>query len=313
MHHEAVDPTTYVYKVRQGVRFWDGTPLTAEDIAFAIERHRDPKLASLLAGTTLEVDSVTVTGDHEVTVKLSNPTVSWQYQGIYMLVYPKKLIKKLGKDFGAPGKEFMGTGPYKLTAFRAGGTLDFVANDDYWGQKPFAKKLTVQGSITDAQTALLAMRAGAADGTDGVSAFTLRDWKKIPDLTITSKPDNAPLIASFDLDAKPWDDVHVRRAFAYALDREGLFHAHAREGFYNEANYRNPEVDTAIKAAIASIDIQERAKLLAPVIKAAQEDLPYIPFWTRAQSVAMSNRFVYDGFSPPAVLQYWINHIKPAA
>ena len=443
---EAVNPTTYVYTIRRGVKFWDGTPLTAEDVAFAMDRHRDPKVASLLAGLITVVNSIDVTGEHQVTVKLKQPYFPWIYMPALMLVAPKKLIQELGKDFGAPGKPLMGTGPFKLTDFQAGGGTEFVANDHYWGQKPVAKKLTIVSGLTDAQSALLAMRAGAADGTFAVSTTILRDWERIPDVTVTVKPASVLLFASFDVEAEPWNDVHLRRAFAYALDREGLrralignggdicdsiiprnmwggtvpeakldemygavpvydydldkaraelaqskypdgltatiwyyggdiqekvsltwaqalkqigvtlklevasdqkgtnrednhvdlgFHLndswtpdypdpvgfpdillrgdHARRGYFNEANYKNPEVDRLVKGALASIDVAERARLMAQVMKIAAEDVPYIPIWTRGQAMALSKGFVYDDFVPPAETQFWIDRVHPAA
>ena len=443
---EAVDPTTYVYKVRQGVKFTDGTPLTAEDVAFSMDRHRDPKLASLIAGYITDVNSIEVTGDHEVTVKLKKPNASWRYFPAYMLVGPKKLIQKLGKDYGAPGTDIVGTGPFKVKKFKPSATIEYVANAAYWGDKPVAKTLTLQTNIVDAQTSLLAMKAGAADGTFGVSATILRDWERIPDITITKSSSPALLLASFDVEAEPWNDVHLRKAFAYAIDREGLLHAliqgngdiqnsvipralwggavsesrlneiydglpaydydldkaraelakskyphgltatiwyyasdtmekialtwaqalkqigvtlklevasdttgtaredghkdlgfhlidnwtpdypdpinyaatflwskSARPGYYNEANYKNAAVNAAIEKNFASIDQNERNDLMVEIMNTAQNDLPYIPFWTRQQAVAISNKLVYEGFVSPPEPTFWVDHISPAA
>jgi ABC-type transport system substrate-binding protein len=49
---------------------------------------------------------------------------------------------------------------------------------------------------------------------------------------------------------------------------------------------------------------------LGEAMKIAQEDLPYVPMWTRTQAVAISNRFVFDEFTPPPDVQFWVNHIR---
>jgi peptide/nickel transport system substrate-binding protein len=443
----AVDPVTYVYKVRQGVRFWDGTPLTADDIAFAIERHLDPKLASGIAGLIPPLASVDVTAPDEVTVKLEEPNATWQYIPAQILVAPRRVFEEQGKDYGAPDQPVMGTGPFKVTKFRASDRIEYVANDAYWGRKPIARKLTINVNVSDSQTNLLAMRAGAADGTFGVSSDLLRQWRRIPALTVTSQP--GPLLwwASFDVEAKPWDDVHVRRAFAHALDKKGLVNAvlrdagqvedsiiprgvwgdripqsrldaiyaglrvyefdlakareelaqsaypngltatlwyygsdtggkiaatwqqnlkkigvtlrleivsdqegtdrednhhdlgfhlngdwagqdypdpidfavnllpsdHARRGYFNEANYKNPIVDRLIKENLTSLDVAHRADLVARIMSIVAEDLPYVPIWTHYQSVAVADRVVYEGFTPYYDQQFWVDHLRRAA
>lgn len=443
----AVDPTTYVYKVRHGVAFWDGTALTPEDIVFAISRHLDPKTESVLAGLIPSLSSIRATGPNEVTVRLKQPNATWQYIPAFVLVAPKALVQAQGKDFGAPDSKIMGTGPFKVVTFRANDTIEYVANEAYWGQRPVAKKLTIQANVSDAQTSLLAMRSDAADGTFGVSAAVLRDWKSIPDVTLTTVGGSNPLFASFDTAAKPWDDVHVRRAFAYALDRKGLLHAllsdngevqdsliprslltgrvskddldaiygaltvydydldkaraelaqsaypsgltasiwyyqsdttekialawadslkqigvtlkpevatdevgtdrednHKDLGFhlndnwaaqypdpvtfaldllvgsaasvggYNEANYRNPAVDSLIQQNLSSIHPKQRNRAMGDLMKIISEDVPYVPIWTRTAAVATGKGFAYQGFTPFAdSAQFWINHIKPSA
>jgi peptide/nickel transport system substrate-binding protein len=443
---QVTNPTTYVYKIRQGVKYTDGTALTADDIAFAITRHTDPKTESQLAGLIPALKSVTVTAPDEVTVILEEPNATWQYFPTTMLVAPKSLIEELGKDFGGPNKKIIGTGPYKVTSFNESG-LEFEVNENYWGQEPPAKKLAFVANISDAQSSLLAMQSNAADGTLAISATVLKSFKEIPDLVVTTKPGVNMAFASFDIEAKPWDDIHVRKAFAYALDRPGLvkaliddaaqiqnsliprsvwgdrlpkdqldaiynaltvydynldkaraelaqsayptgltatiwfyssdylekialtwaqalkqigvtlnlevandelgasredthhdlgFHLNdgwapnypdgitwavdllpsdaATEGLFNEANYKNPAIDELVQKNLASIDPAERTRTLAEVMKIISNDVPYIPLWSRDQSVAFNKRFVYEGYTPFAETnQFWLNHVKPAA
>jgi peptide/nickel transport system substrate-binding protein len=442
----AVDASTYVYKLRQGVKFHDGTPLTAEDVAFAMLRHTDPKVESGYAGLIPELRGIEVTGPGEVTVRLKAPSVVWQYLPAFMLVAPKKFFQEQGKDYGAPGKPLIGTGPYKLSSFRASDRAELVRNEAYWGEKPIAKTITMV-NVADAQTSLLGMRSGDADGTFGVSASILSQWKQIPTITVTTRAAPHLAFASFDVSTKPWNDVHVRRAFAHAIDKAGLaralfkgaaqpqssmlpppmlqgkipperqkeiyaslpvydfdltkakqelaqsaypnglkaklwyyagdtsekaaltwqqnlkkigvnlkldvadentgadrednhhdlgFHLNdswagtdypdpadlmtvllpsdqARSGYFNEANYKNPEVDRLITQNVESLDENMRIGTLVQVMRIVATDLPYIPLWTRNDSVALSDKFVYEGYTPWAQYQGWIHHLKRAA
>lgn len=443
---EAVDPVTYVYKIRQGVKFTDGSPLTAEDVAYAMRRHKDPKVASQYAGLIPPLKGVDVTGPDEVTVTLEEPNATWQFLPAFMLVAPKKLVERQGKDFGAPGQPIVGTGPYEVTRFRPSEGIEYVANDAYWGPKPIARKLTIS-NVADAQSPLLAMRAGEADGTFGVSAALLGQWKRIPGVTVVTKPAPHLMFASWDVETEPWNDIHVRRAFAHALDKKGLVRAllkgagqaedsliprsawggaasgerlddiysslptydfnldkaraelaqsaypngltatlwyyagdnnqkvalvwqsnlkkigvtlklevasaeegadrednhhdlgfhlndtwagedypdplnialyllpsdHARKGFFNESNYKNPEVDRLLQKNVTSLDPGERAETMGQVMRIVATDLPYVPIWTRHDSVALRDEFVYERFTPFANMQTWANRVKRAA
>jgi peptide/nickel transport system substrate-binding protein len=221
---EAVDPRTYVYKVRQGVKFWDGSPLTADDIAYAMSRHVDPKVGSLLAGIIPPIDSIDVTDDFEVTVKLKEPNATWARVPTYMLVGAKKYYERYGKDFGGPDGKIMGTGPYVVKRFKSAESVEYARNENYWGPKPAPKKIKM-AMINEPQTMVLAARAGEIDGTFELTDATLSDWRALDNFEVSGAPGTSISFASFDTSIEPWNDVHVRRAFAYAFDREGLLNA----------------------------------------------------------------------------------------
>ena len=78
------DPTTYVYTLRKGVTFGDGSPLTTDDVIASYKFHMDPKSGSQLAAFFSSVDSVSASGDNEVTVKLKSTNVQYQYTAAHM-------------------------------------------------------------------------------------------------------------------------------------------------------------------------------------------------------------------------------------
>ena len=221
-----VDPTTYKYKIRKGVTFGDGSPLTPEDIVATIKFHMDPASASQLAAFYSSVASVEKSGDDEVTVKLKAPNVQFQYTAAHMagFIFQKKQLEEHPKDIGSPEVLPLGTGPYKLVEFAPSDHAVLEARDDYWGPKPVAKRI-VFSAIPDRQTRLLAMKNGDIDGTFDLAISDIDQWKALGNVDIITAPSLGIFQLTLDQSAPPFDDIHVRKAIAYAIDREGLVKA----------------------------------------------------------------------------------------
>ncbi|MGI8702602.1 MAG: ABC transporter substrate-binding protein [Nocardioidaceae bacterium] len=218
---EQVDPVTYTYKLRPGVTFWDGSPLTVDDVVFSIDRHNDEQLASIVSAFQ-DVTSVEATGDDEVTITLKAPLAQFALAMTYAPIVKKAFVEDLGERFGGPGDDtVMGTGPYMVTDFQADTSVDLDRYADYWGDLPVWEKLSVV-LIGDSQAAQLAMRADETDGAFSVVASEVETWRGIKDVTVEAGAALSPAFFAFDLRVEPWSDVHVRRAIAHSLDREGL-------------------------------------------------------------------------------------------
>ena len=221
------DPTTYVYTLRQGVTFGDGSPMTADDVVATYKFQMDPKSGSQLSAFFGSVDSVTATGPNEVTVKLKHPDQQYQYTPAHMagFVFKKEQITGKTDDLGGPDTPVLGTGPYKLTEFSPSERAVLEARDDYWGpNKPIAKKIVFTG-IPDHQTRLLAMKNGDIDGTFDLAISEIDQWKALGNCDVITAPSLGVFVLTLDHTTAPLDDIHVRKAIAYAIDREGLVKA----------------------------------------------------------------------------------------
>ena len=95
-----VDPVTYVYKIREGVTFGDGSPLTAEDIVATIDFHMNIDSGSQLAAFYSSVESAVATAPDEVTVKLKEPNVQYQYTPAHMagFIFKKSQLEEFPLD-----------------------------------------------------------------------------------------------------------------------------------------------------------------------------------------------------------------------
>jgi peptide/nickel transport system substrate-binding protein len=217
------DITTYVYKLREGVKFWDGSPLTADDVVFSLNRVRDPKNGSGWNTYYSAVDSIAATGANEVTIKLSSPDPTFKYIPGFggSRIISRKFFESNAKAFGTTADATMGTGPYRYTGFTQGDAVTAVRNDSYWGPKPKFKTVVVR-TIVDQSTRQLAMRSGEIDGAFTVPLDQSDQWKSIPGVSLQFAPELYVVMFAFDQSVSPWSDIHVRKAFSYSVDKAGL-------------------------------------------------------------------------------------------
>ncbi len=208
------------------MKFWDGTPMTTDDVAFSLGRHIDPKVGSQIGAYFANVGAFTVTGKNEVTahLKRADPLVANALP--FAPILSKAFVEKVGKALGTPGStvNIMGTGPFKVTAFPSSTAATIERNDNYWGQKPVVQKCTFT-CIADPQTLLLAMQSGQVSGTFNVPVQQAADWQKISTVRTYSAPGMFVSFLSFDMSQPPYNDIHVRRAIAYAANRAGYVKA----------------------------------------------------------------------------------------
>lgn len=223
---QQVDDLTYIYTLRKDVTFGDGSALTPDDVVASFVYHMNPSAGSQLAAFFSSVASVEATGDQEVTVKLKTPNVQYQYTPAHMagFIFKKSQLEEFPEDIGSPDAMPLGTGPYRLVEFRPGDSVVLEARDDYWGPKPVAKRI-VFSAIPDRQTRLLAMQNGDVDGTFDLAISDIDQWKALGNVDVITAPSLGVFMLTMDHSAAPFDDIHVRRAVAHAVDREGLVNA----------------------------------------------------------------------------------------
>ncbi|WP_320668689.1 ABC transporter substrate-binding protein [Patulibacter defluvii] len=218
-------PRRTVYRIRRGVKFWDGTPLTAEDVAFSLGRHIDPDVGSQLGTFYGNVAAIEATGPLEVTIRMKQPDALFPHALVESFVVPKRLAQRLGRKLGQAGPtvNVIGTGAYRITRFDdVQATVE--RNEGYWGQRPLVRRATLK-FVTDPQANLLAMRAKEVDGTFEYPLPRARNWDRLPAVRTAYSPGMAVAFLSFDLSRPPFDDLHVRRAIAHATDRAGIVRA----------------------------------------------------------------------------------------
>lgn len=218
------DPTHYVIQLRPGVKFWDGTPLTVDDVVYSITRNQDEELGSPIGFLFEKVESVKAKGTNRIEITLSEPEPSFPQILTLPQVVSKKYTEAQGDGYGGPGSKVkvLGTGPYKVTAFTTGGGVSLVRNEAYWGEKPKVKAVTLK-YFEDPQTMLLAARGEEIDGAFGFPLSEADTWNSVGSLETQFNKENglSSIFLSLDMESEPWSDIHVRRALAYCADTAG--------------------------------------------------------------------------------------------
>lgn len=222
---KAVTPTRYEYTIKKGLRFSDGTRVTAEDVAFSLNVHRNPKTGSKLFSFYDNVRSVGFKGD-KVIVLLFKPNSKWQYTPAATpgFIYSKADYAKKGSAFGTPSGLPVGTGPYKWVEYTPNSRVVLERNQ-YWKGKRYPWDRIVFSIIPDAQARLLALQSGQIDGTFAVPNNDIPLWVKTSNMKVGTFNSGGWRGFSIDVEDGPFKDVNVRRAIAYSLDKVSITEA----------------------------------------------------------------------------------------
>ena len=223
---EQVDDLTYVYTLREGATFHDGSPVTADDVVASMLWHLDPDNISFVDFFYFNVDTIEATGDREVTVALLSPDATWQYTPALMagFILPASQLAGDTELLGSPDSIPIGTGPYEIVEFVPGDRVVLERFDDYWGDNGPAKRIVVT-QIDDDQTRLLAMRNGDIDGTFEVPETEIDQWQGLDNVDVVTTPALGLVVITLDYGTHPFGDIHVRKAIAHSLDQDGLISA----------------------------------------------------------------------------------------
>ncbi|MCD0451665.1 ABC transporter substrate-binding protein [Actinocorallia sp. API 0066] len=216
------DARTFVYRLRKDATFSDGTPVTADDIVASLEYNTKKGSTSAFAYAYAGVKSVRATGEHEVTIELDaiDSSFAWTVSPGTLLVTSRKFLEH-GDKIGTPETLILGTGPYKVTEFAPDSHVTLERNDAWWGGKAAIGRIRFD-FIAEDSTRLLAMRQGEADIALNVPLEQLAQWQGLKGVEVKTTTDRSLVALAFNTAVKPFDDIHVRRAVAHAVDREGI-------------------------------------------------------------------------------------------
>lgn len=211
----SADARSHTVKLKSGLTFHNGKPVTADDVIFSFQRILDPKTLAIgaLALAGLKPDAIKKVDDLTVTFTLDKPNAIF-YEP---LAYYNNAIVPVGYDpKGASGA--IGAGPWKVTSFTPGQQVEFDAFTDYWGEGPYADKLTMI-EFADPTARLNALLGGTVDHIDSVDGSQAGVIQKTPGYKLLESQSGGWDPFTMRVDQKPFSDVRVRQAFRLIFDR----------------------------------------------------------------------------------------------
>ena len=261
---ESEDGLTYEFKLRPGLTFHNGDPLTTEDVKFSFDRYKG-------AGATVlkeKVERVEIVDPLVIRFHLKEiwPDFMTFYgttAAAVGLVVPKNYIAKVG-DAGF-AEHPIGAGPYKFVSGKPGVEVVFEAFDNYWRHVPNIKTIVMR-SVPEGTTRALMVKTGEADIAYALQGVDAEGLMNDPTTRIVASKHASCAWIEFpdQYDPKsPWHDERMRQAVAYAIDREGINKA-ACLGFCPPAGVIVPRVmEFALQVKPFPYDPQKAKQLLA--------------------------------------------------
>ncbi|WP_375104424.1 ABC transporter substrate-binding protein [Paenibacillus sp. RS8] len=217
-HSISEDGLTYTFELREGLKFSNGTDVTAEDAVFSLERHL--KVGGPLA-ISAKVDSIKAQDNKTLVITLKEPYTPFisELSNFSNGILPNNFGGVSEEEFF---KKPIGTGPFVVESWDTAGDLTFTKNKFYWQEgKPYIDKL-VYKLIEDDSQAINQLKAGEVNA---IESLALQNANEIKDGADTKVITNGSWVTEqlfFNTLDEHFSDVHVRRALALALDREGL-------------------------------------------------------------------------------------------
>ena len=253
-----IDEDTWEFKLRQGVKFHDGSDFDAEDVKFSIER------IPVVTGPTTttiyvrRVASVDIIDSHTIHINTDGQAATLPNDFIRLFI----VSSEAAADYSTPetaaegfnsGKATIGTGPYKFVSWQPKGDLVLARNDEYWRGNG-AWETVIRKEIPNDSSRLAALKAGQVDVINYVSSVDYLALERdsaidavkgdsvyIMNLQLDQREDT-PLVRAIDgsdLDDNPFRDLKVRQAIDHAIDRQTMVDI-VLEGLGKPANQMMP-------------------------------------------------------------------------
>ncbi|MGB9868037.1 MAG: ABC transporter substrate-binding protein [Bacillota bacterium] len=211
--YKSLNPTTWEFKLRTGVKFHNGEPLSADDVVFSVNRIVDPKFKSQIAGNFSSIKEARKVDDSTVQIITNGPDPALPVRLTLLKIVNKKAVEAAGEKVGT---QPVGTGPYKVTAWNRGVSISVEAFDGYWGPKPSIKKATYR-FIQEGSTRLSALKAGEID----LAVNMLPEYAKELPKVATADGLEFPLIRLNQFKGVMKNKL-LRLAVNYAVDKETI-------------------------------------------------------------------------------------------
>ena len=213
----SADGLTYTFHLVTGVKFHDGSPFSADDVKFSLDRARAPDSTNAQKGLFADIASVDVVDAATVKITLKKPNGNFLFNmawGDAVILSPKSIATEATNP--------VGTGPFKFVNWVKGDHVELAKFDGYWGTPAKLDKVTFK-FIADPSAAFAAVMAGDVDAFPQYpSPETLEQFKADPRFQVIVGSTEGETILAMNNGKKPFDNIKVREAVAHAINRKEI-------------------------------------------------------------------------------------------
>ncbi|WP_119698642.1 ABC transporter substrate-binding protein [Microbacterium halotolerans] len=258
---EQPDDTTYVFMLREGLVFSDGSPLTVGNVTKTLEYYRDPANGTKVGTGLAGIESISDDGDRTVTVELSEPDSAF----LHYLAIPFAGI--LPDEALTPGAEsWVGAGPFELTDFQSGVGATLKKNDDYYDAGAVDLETIEVTFYPDGEARTNALLSGDVDLIEYVPWENFERIEQADGFTLDAQQGPFQYVQFNVTEDRPFADPLVRQAVAFALDRDNAVKAAFQSNGEPLAGLAIAENDPAYDPNLSAMweqDVEHAKDLLA--------------------------------------------------
>ncbi len=213
------DGTLWTFYLREGVKFHDGSEMTAEDVEFTLDRLMDEDYNSPRKADFDLIDEINVVDDYTLEVVLREPNMVFMTDLLNGYVVPKDYVEEVGNEGLA--SEPIGTGPFSFEEYRTDDYTLLEAFEDYWGGRPKLDSLRFR-PIPEATTRIVELETGGIHLMAEVPGEELERLEEEEGIEVDSVTGTNWRSLSMNMDREPFDDINVRRAISHAIDKQRI-------------------------------------------------------------------------------------------
>lgn len=216
-----VDDLTWEFKLREGVKFHDGTPFNAEAVKKSFDSLMDPNDKKAYGHILKGVKEVQVVDENTVRIITEAPFPALRQHLSHTataIISPKALEEKASKSLD---QNPVGTGPFKLENWTKGESLTLIANAEYWGKKPTLEKIVFK-VVPEDSTRVAMVQTGEAHIADKIPFVDVKRYDSDPKFTVVRTTSFATDFLGLNMKNPKFQDIRVRKAIDLGIDRKAI-------------------------------------------------------------------------------------------